>query len=164
MMQGPPRWRGPDVLLRQTSFRALSEPRRFRETDGSVVDATLRVRFGEVESRGVALTLEGRRRYDAAMATPDPATAWGDYFPSSHERMARRPGLLPRRRPVETRCLRGFPARFSAGIFRSNLDTDAQEAIGEEDRARDYSVDWLAGQIGHHIHDPYHLYEKVASQ
>ena len=34
-IQGPPRWDGPDVLLRQTSFRALAEPRRFREADGT---------------------------------------------------------------------------------------------------------------------------------
>ncbi|MEA2478090.1 MAG: hypothetical protein QOJ07_12, partial [Thermoleophilaceae bacterium] len=35
-IQGPPRWDGPDVLLRQTSFRALAEPRAFRRADGSV--------------------------------------------------------------------------------------------------------------------------------
>ena len=29
-IQGPPRWAGPDVLLRQTSFRALAEPRPMR--------------------------------------------------------------------------------------------------------------------------------------
>ena len=55
-IQGPPRWHGPDVLLRQTSFRALAEPRRFRTDTGEVVDGSLRVRFGEVEARGVALT------------------------------------------------------------------------------------------------------------
>jgi uncharacterized glyoxalase superfamily metalloenzyme YdcJ len=63
-IQGPPRWDGPDVLLRQTSFRALAEPRRFREPDGSIVETALRVRFGEVEARGIALTRAGRRRYD----------------------------------------------------------------------------------------------------
>ena len=35
-IQGPPRWDGPDVLLRQTSFRALAEPRGFRRADGTV--------------------------------------------------------------------------------------------------------------------------------
>ena len=45
-VQGPPRWDGPDVLLRQTSFRALAEPRAFREADGSVGPGSLRVRFG----------------------------------------------------------------------------------------------------------------------
>jgi glycosyltransferase involved in cell wall biosynthesis len=32
-IQGPPKWDGPDVLLRQTSFRALAEQRLFREAD-----------------------------------------------------------------------------------------------------------------------------------
>ncbi|MBM9463624.1 VOC family protein [Aeromicrobium sp. YIM 150415] len=70
-IQGPPRWEGPDLLLRQTSFRALSEPRVFREPDGSVGEGELRVRFGEVEARGIALTPEGRDVYDAAVAEVD---------------------------------------------------------------------------------------------
>jgi uncharacterized glyoxalase superfamily metalloenzyme YdcJ len=70
-IQGPPRWDGPDVLLRQTSFRALSEPRRFREPDGTVTAGALRVRFGEVEARGIALTPAGRARYDAMLAETD---------------------------------------------------------------------------------------------
>ena len=59
-IQGPPRWDGPDVLLRQTSFRALDEPRLMREPDGAVREGALRVRFGEVESRGIALSSAGR--------------------------------------------------------------------------------------------------------
>jgi uncharacterized glyoxalase superfamily metalloenzyme YdcJ len=27
----------------------------------------------------------------------------------------------------------------------------------------DYSLDWMAGAIGHHVHDPYDLYEKATS-
>ena len=60
-IQGPPRWDGPDVLLRQTSFRALGEERLFRYADGSVRKGELRVRFGEVEARGIALTPAGTR-------------------------------------------------------------------------------------------------------
>ena len=63
-IQGPPRWAGPDLLLRQTSFRALAEPRVFREPDGSVEKGSLRVRFGEVEARGIAATVRGREVYD----------------------------------------------------------------------------------------------------
>lgn len=63
-IQGPPRWHGPNLLLRQTSFRALAEARRFREADGSVTEADLRVRFGEVEARGIAVTPAGRKLYD----------------------------------------------------------------------------------------------------
>jgi uncharacterized glyoxalase superfamily metalloenzyme YdcJ len=70
-IQGPPRWAGPDVLLRQTSFRALAEPRRFRESDGSVTSGALRVRFGEVEARGIALTPAGRDHYDSLLAEVD---------------------------------------------------------------------------------------------
>jgi uncharacterized glyoxalase superfamily metalloenzyme YdcJ len=70
-IQGPPRWEGPDVLLRQTSFRALAEPRKFREIDGSVTTGSLRVRFGEVEARGIALTPPGRARYDELMLETD---------------------------------------------------------------------------------------------
>jgi uncharacterized glyoxalase superfamily metalloenzyme YdcJ len=70
-IQGPPHWRGPDVLLRQTSFRALGEPRRFREPDGSISMGDLRVRFGEVEARGIALTPSGRDLYDRLVASVD---------------------------------------------------------------------------------------------
>ncbi len=70
-IQGPPRWEGPDVLLRQTSFRALSEPRAFKETDGTVTRGALRVRFGEVEARGIALTPAGRDRFDELVAAVD---------------------------------------------------------------------------------------------
>src|SRR5699024_497020 len=34
-VQGPPAWNGPDVLLRQTSFRALDEERIFKFDDGT---------------------------------------------------------------------------------------------------------------------------------
>ncbi len=70
-IQGPPDWEGPDVLLRQTSFRALAEPRTFRDADGSVSTGELRVRFGEVEQRGIALTTAGRDRYDTMTAEVD---------------------------------------------------------------------------------------------
>lgn len=76
-IQGPPRWTGPDVLLRQTSFRALDEPRLFRESNGSIAPGSTRVRFGEVEQRGIALTPLGRQRYDSLMRDTEAATATG---------------------------------------------------------------------------------------
>jgi uncharacterized glyoxalase superfamily metalloenzyme YdcJ len=161
-IQGPPAWHGPDVLLRQTSFRALAEPRLFRQPDGTVSDGALRVRFGEVEARGVALTPRGRQHYDAAMAAPDPATVWGDYFPATDEGMAAR-GLAYYHggNPSKPVVYEDFLPASAAGIFRSNLDTDTHPAEAADNS--DYSLDWLAGQIGHHIHDPYELYEKAAS-
>jgi uncharacterized glyoxalase superfamily metalloenzyme YdcJ len=74
-IQGPPNWAGPDVLLRQTSFKALAEPRRFREPDGTVTDGALSVRFGEVEQRGIALTPAGRDRYDRLIVEIDRRSA-----------------------------------------------------------------------------------------
>lgn len=70
-IQGPPGWEGPDLLLRQTSFRALAERRVFREADGSIGEGELAVRFGEVEQRGIALTPAGRERFDALMGLVD---------------------------------------------------------------------------------------------
>ena len=80
-VQGPPAWEGPDVLLRQTSFKALAEQRLFRHPDGHVAPGSLRVRFGEVEQRGIALTPAGRERYDAMVARVDDALAGGDPRP-----------------------------------------------------------------------------------
>jgi uncharacterized glyoxalase superfamily metalloenzyme YdcJ len=70
-IQGPPNWEGPDVLLRQTSFRALAEERTFRHPDGGIRPGSLRVRFGEVEQRGIALTPQGRDIYDRMVADVD---------------------------------------------------------------------------------------------
>ncbi|MEU4158027.1 VOC family protein [Actinoplanes sp. NPDC026670] len=76
-IQGPPLWRGPDVLLRQTSFRALAEPRAMRDADGTINTGALRVRFGEVEARGVALTPKGRSSYDLLLTEIDRRLAGG---------------------------------------------------------------------------------------
>ncbi|MCW5253009.1 VOC family protein [Streptomyces sp. SHP 1-2] len=104
-IQGPPRWDGPDVLLRQTSFRALSEDRVFRFEDGRLGPGELRVRFGEVEQRGIALTPAGRDLYDRMVAETDrhPAAregngarvdvarrTWEENFPRTEKELALR--------------------------------------------------------------------------
>jgi uncharacterized glyoxalase superfamily metalloenzyme YdcJ len=160
-IQGPPRWDGPDVLLRQTSFRALGEPRRFRDSEGTVTEGSLRVRFGEVEARGVALTPTGRKRYDAAMVD-GLADSWARHFPATHAGLAA-DGLAYYRGgdPTKPIVYEDFLPISAAGIFRSNLDVDAA-AVGARDESG-YSADWLAGAIGRHVHDPYDLYEKAAA-
>jgi len=166
-IQGPPRWDGPAVLLRQTSFRALAEPRRFRNEAGTVVDGTLRVRFGEVEARGVALTSKGREHYDAAMArlpgNPDPATVWGQHFPATDDEMAAQ-GLAYYRGgdPSKPVVYEDFLPASAAGIFRSNLDRDTEATDVVDDSG--YNVDWMAGAIDCHIHDPYALYESLCKE
>jgi uncharacterized glyoxalase superfamily metalloenzyme YdcJ len=169
-IQGPPRWDGPAVLLRQTSFRALAEPRRFRDDDGTVVEGSLRVRFGEVEARGVALTPKGRDRYDAAMARlpghHDPADVWSQYFPATDDEMATQ-GLAYYRDgdPAKPVVYEDFLPASAAGIFRSNLDRDTETlaAAGIADDSG-YSMDWMAEAIGRHIHDPHVLYESLCKE
>ncbi len=162
-IQGPPHCDGPDVLLRQTSFRALAEPRRFREADGSVTEGTLRVRFGEVEARGVALTPKGRERYDTAMASADPAAVWGDYFPASDDEMASA-GLAYYHRgdPAAPVVYEDFLPASAAGIFRSNLDADTEAAAVADESG--YDIEWMAGTIDRTIHDPYDLYDATAQE
>lgn len=101
-IQGPPDWDGPDVLLRQTSFKALAEERTFRHADGRIAAGSLRVRFGEVEQRGIALTVRGRDLYDGMVAEVDRlldgspgatrvevATAvWKDRLPDTEQALA----------------------------------------------------------------------------
>jgi uncharacterized glyoxalase superfamily metalloenzyme YdcJ len=101
-IQGPPAWKGPDVLLRQTSFRALAEPRAMRTPDGSIIRGALRVRFGEVEARGIALTRKGRALYDELLGRVDEQASehpsqprgdiaravWERYMPGSERELA----------------------------------------------------------------------------
>lgn len=161
-IQGPPRTAGPAVLLRQTSFRALAEPRRFRGPDGRITDGALRVRFGEVEARGVALTPKGRARYDAAMSAADPAAVWGDHFPATDKEMAAAGlGYYRGGDPSAPIVYEDFLPASAAGIFRSNLDTDAETADAPDESG--YDAHWLAGAIGRDIADPYALYEEACA-
>jgi len=152
-IQGPPRTdeSRSDVLLRQTSFRALAEPRTFRELDGSVTESSLRVRFGEVEQRGVALTPKGREVYDDHGIGGLPATdaeldaADLAYFLTDGE------GVLT---PI---VYEDFLPRSAAGIFASNLTTEGRSDTSQRAAARD--AGWMRDVLGRELHDPYALYE-----
>ncbi|KAH8803672.1 hypothetical protein F5884DRAFT_806170 [Xylogone sp. PMI_703] len=71
-VEGPPLRRCP-VLLRQTSFKAVEEEIYFSDTHAISAHSTTRtaahrVRFGEVEQRGIALTQKGQQLYDRLLA------------------------------------------------------------------------------------------------
>ncbi|MGH8861061.1 MAG: 2-oxoadipate dioxygenase/decarboxylase [Jatrophihabitantaceae bacterium] len=174
-IQGPPRWEGPDVLLRQTSFRALAEPRRFHTASGDVIDGSLRVRFGEVEARGVALTSAGRDRYDALSGQD--AAAWSSAMPPTElgllreglsyftfrptGRAAARTGTLAEQ--VFDGVLAAMPIvyedflpRSAAGIFQSNLTDEGTRDDSAAASRRDSG--WLSDVIGSQVADPYVLY------
>lgn len=183
-IQGPPLWEGPDVLLRQTSFRALAEPRQFRLADGTVVEDALRVRFGEVEARGIALTRKGRAIYDAgiveaarrgaeAAAEGRPLDAagrqevlrelWRDGFPTTEEELdARGLGYFSYAPGADGRAVatpivyEDFLPASAAGIFQSNLTSDGSKDTTKEGTALD--ADWMSGALGRALHDPFELY------
>lgn len=80
---------GPDtdtpILLRQDSYKALTEPVTFHEPDGTTVDAVHTARFGEIEQRFYTTTPAGRELYDRCLAEAeaarqaDPALIKQDY-------------------------------------------------------------------------------------
>ena len=175
-IQGPPRWEGPDVLLRQTSFKALAERRRFREPDGSIVDGTLSVRFGEVEQRGIALTQAGRDLYDRMIVEVDalaPAAAsvereeaklavWRAHLPTDEQGLADAGLAFFEYEAVGGELVRtpivyeDFLPRSAAGIFASNLDHAGSRDVTREGSHRDEA--WLAEAMGRTVHDPMALY------
>lgn len=69
--EGPPT--NVPVLLRQDSYKALTEPVEFANPDGTTVSATHTARFGEVEQRFYACTPKGRALYDRCLAAADAA-------------------------------------------------------------------------------------------
>jgi uncharacterized glyoxalase superfamily metalloenzyme YdcJ len=174
-IQGPPKWDGPDVLLRQTSFRALAEPRRFRTESGNVVEGSLRVRFGEVEARGGALTPLGRDRYDALVGKD--VAEWNAALPPTELGLLRA-GLAyytfaPTGRPVARAgtladlvfdgvlaatpiVYEDFLPRSAAGIFQSNLTDEGSRDDAVAGTRRD--AGWMSDVIGAPVRDPYELY------
>ncbi|MCB1681912.1 MAG: VOC family protein [Alphaproteobacteria bacterium] len=61
VVEGPPA--SCPILLRQTSFKALTEKVRFEGEEGEHT-----ARFGEIEQRSAALTQKGRKLYDQLLA------------------------------------------------------------------------------------------------
>lgn len=59
------------VLLRQDAYKALTEPVRFTNPDGSTVDTVHTARFGEIEERFYATTKAGRDLYDSCLTRAD---------------------------------------------------------------------------------------------
>ncbi|EKD04726.1 hypothetical protein A1Q2_00956 [Trichosporon asahii var. asahii CBS 8904] len=78
IIEGPPK-RECEILLRQTSFQALTEPITFPPSSGAGTPASAemrrsisgshRARFGEIEQRGCALTRKGHAMYVKLMST-----------------------------------------------------------------------------------------------
>lgn len=178
-IQGPPRWDGPDVLLRQTSFRALAEPRAFRDADGQVRATDLRVRFGEVEARGIALTPAGRALYDELIGQP--AAVWNARLPRTEHGLAVAdlayfrfaPADRPRDGETPPDDLAGllaggwvtaepivyedFLPRSAAGIFQSNLTGGGSH--DDTGHVATLDADWMSAVLDRELADPFDLYD-----
>ena len=137
-IEGPPRRHCP-ILLRQTSFKALTEPVRFGEEVGAHT-----ARFGEIEQRGAALTRTGRALYDRLLARSQASGDPGAFaaFPDRAETLRREGLAFFRYAPaadvplgaqtldeaIQAGSVRAEPILYedflpvsAAGIFRSNL-------------------------------------------
>lgn len=64
VIEGPPA-RQCQILLRQTSFKALQEEVQFLKSEAPSAHTA---RFGEIEQRGIALTAKGRALYDRLLS------------------------------------------------------------------------------------------------
>ncbi|WP_084140436.1 2-oxoadipate dioxygenase/decarboxylase HglS [Brevundimonas nasdae] len=152
-IEGPPA-RACPILLRQTSFKALQEAITFPGADGPTAGAHT-ARFGEIEQRGCALTPAGRALYDAALAKKDFAAlpddwdalrradlAWFRYRPTPE-------GLAGRAETADLDALiaaghvvaepityEDFLPVSAAGIFQSNLGSEARETAYAVDPAK----------------------------
>ena len=165
-IEGPPRRTCP-ILLRQTSFKALSEPVRFGGEAGMHT-----ARFGEIEQRGAALTPAGRGLYDRLLATAGPASFAA--FPDDHDSL-RLQGLAFYRfeavadvplgaqsleEALRAGSVRAEPILYedflpvsAAGIFRSNLSDAPVEARAASSRQADFEE-----ALGCAVLDPFALY------
>ncbi|MGY9050064.1 hypothetical protein P775_22250 [Puniceibacterium antarcticum] len=153
VIEGPPR-RAADILLRQTSFKALQEEVIFHGIPGTHL-----ARFGEIEQRGVALTPKGRALYDLALAEVRAGKS-GSYterleagfaaLPDNHDTMRRdalafyryrATGTAPASKAdsldalIDSGALVADPQVYedflpvsAAGIFQSNLGSDDQSS------------------------------------
>lgn len=145
VIEGPPRRQCP-ILLRQTAFRALEESVTFRNLDGVDADGVHTARFGEIESRGAALTRAGMDLYNTCLASGDfdalpddwnelrtRKLAWFKYRTATGARLQ---GSLPESaEALEDLIAKGtiipepityedFLPVSAAGIFRSNLRSE----------------------------------------
>jgi uncharacterized glyoxalase superfamily metalloenzyme YdcJ len=162
-VEGPPT-RAVPILLRQTSFRALTETVRFTDQTGADVGHHT-ARFGEIEQRGAALTRRGRALYDRLLAEArdgDPSVPYAQRltaafaaFPDDLDTLVEQ-GLIYVRRlgsRVEPIVYEDFLPVSAAGIFQSNLTGEARHAYAQASSQAEFEA-----ALGRAVLDPFALY------
>ncbi len=181
-IQGPPAWEGPDVLLRQTSFRALAEPRAFRAArrlgDPRRPAGPLRrgggPRAWRSPARAGRSTTRRWPRWRPSGCRPRAerqaaaVEVWRRSFPATEAGLFDAGLAFAEHRVVDGQHLRvpivyeDFLPQSAAGIFASNLSADATTDAGAAGVALD--EDWLAGAMGRDVLDPFELYAAQAER
>ncbi|TXT15783.1 hypothetical protein VHUM_00286 [Vanrija humicola] len=188
IIEGPPR-RACEILLRQTSFQALTEPINF-PGGGAAAAGSHRARFGEIEQRGCALTRKGHALYLELMSQIPAAVDNASHqkalakvfekFPDSWEEMAAQ-GLgyfeyaLAGAAPAEPTPLaelvaagvvsqspvtyEDFLPASAAGIFQSNLDSPGKRSPSPP--ARNATREKFAALLPIELRDSFALHEEI---
>ncbi|MDB5687877.1 MAG: hypothetical protein JWR77_2466 [Rhizorhabdus sp.] len=179
VIEGPPR-RACPVLLRQTSFKALDEPIVFPSAIGEPAPGRHTARFGEVEQRGVALTVKGRGLYDALLQARQAGDDRFDELPDDWEKLRSQGLAFFRYRLAQACSITGAPGTdidaliaaghvvadpivyedflpvSAAGIFQSNLGDEARSAYQAQP-----SRDLFEVALGRAVLDEFALYEAM---
>lgn len=189
IIEGPPR-RKCDILLRQTSFQALTEPIRF---PGETEEVGHRARFGEIEQRGCALTPKGHKLYLELLSKAAPAVDNAHHqknlavafeaFPDSYEEMVEhglayvqyslvKASLKPMSLPdlVRSGAVKIMPVTYedflpasAAGIFQSNLD-EHDRSRSSSPSAEEASREAFAALLPVPLRDSFALHEAIQTR
>ena len=172
VIEGPPPRKFP-ILLRQTSFKALSETIRF--AGNSAPSGRHTARFGEIEQRGAALTPKGRALYDRLLAEAQEnvldepyATRLArvfDAFPDDLPSLVDQGLVYARCRPdaeggrtLEIITYEDFLPVSAAGIFQSNLGNEVRDSYDHSS-----AQDAFESALGRKVRDPFELYASLAA-
>lgn len=191
IIEGPPK-RACEILLRQTSFQALTEPIKFADGHHQMH----RARFGEIEQRGCALTKKGHNLYLRLLSTVPPSINNKEHqanlaaaftsFPDTYEEMFEQ-GLgyfeftLPETSvvPAEPKPLaelvkagvvklspvtyEDFLPASAAGIFQSNLD-EHNRSRGGSPSAPGATREKFAALLPMDLRDSFALHEAIQTR
>ncbi|BBM87678.1 2-oxoadipate dioxygenase/decarboxylase family protein [Candidatus Uabimicrobium amorphum] len=184
-IEGPP-LRKTRILLRQTSYKAVVEEVLFIDESGEKAKAFHKARFGEIEERGMAMTIKGKELYEKALKKymengnqdefaiiPD---SYDDlykeklgYYMYNAASQAKDNMSCDIDELVASGDVHITPIRYedflpvsAAGIFASNLGNYGVEKINQEETV--YTKEQLQDIIGSKIHNSFAIYEQQSTQ
>lgn len=127
IIEGPPK-RAYPILLRQTSFKALTEKVEFLNSADQTQPGSHSARFGEIEERGMALTPKGRALYDLLLnevrqVVVNPEDNIDEYYRQLEIIFKRFPDDIQQIRQQGLAYFRYSPGSQKTGPFPDDLDS-----------------------------------------